>query len=102
MIYTIGHTESYLKGFAEAKEKGIPFLKKGRIEDYAGGSVWKTYEEAEVHAMARGPYSVWGVLADWYADTTPSRVGDWHDLLVDAELIKLEGEDDFQAMATST
>jgi hypothetical protein len=89
MIYTIGHTESYLKGFAQAEEKGIPLMKKGRTKDYSGGSVWKTYEEAEAHAIVRGPYSVWGVMADWETETEVRTDVDWNDLLVDAELVKL-------------
>lgn len=64
-------------------------MKKGKTEDYPGGSVWETREEAEVYAC--NIRSAFGVLADWEKDTTPSRNGDWHDLLVDAEVVNLDG-----------
>lgn len=83
MIYTIGLTESYLSYFAD---QGRP-RKKGRSGFYPGGSVWQTREAAEEHCP-RG-YSVFGVLAEWGTQTAPSLVGDWHDLLVDADLVLL-------------
>jgi hypothetical protein len=86
MIYTIGNTESYLAGLADG-----PLKKKGKTEDYQGGSVWQTYEEAAVYAC--NTRSVFGVLADWEKDTAPSDHGDWHDLLVDAEVVRLDGQD---------
>lgn len=86
MIYTIGHEESYTRYFQEQKRP----LKSGRNErtGYHGGSVWKTEEEARKNCPEK--YQVYGVLADWEADTEPSKEGDWHDLLLDAELIQLE------------
>ena len=85
IIYTIGHTESYLKYF---EEQGTP-EKKGRDSSCPGGSVWETREEAEKHCQEG--YSVFGVFADWEKETVPTKKG-WNDLLVDAPLIKIDKE----------
>jgi len=87
MIYTVGYTENYLKCF---KEQG--FLKKmGKNESYAGGSVWKTREEAEKYCEENCDkgYSVFGVIADWDKDTEPSSSKDYNNLLRDSELVIL-------------
>jgi len=86
MIYTIGNTESYMRLFATHDRP----RKTGRNDDYPGGSVWQTREEAQAHADSRPGYSVFGVLADWDFNTEPSAMGDWNDLLVNAELVVLE------------
>ena len=86
MIYTIGHEESYDRYF---REQGRP-LKLGRNgrKDYPGGSVWETEEEAREYC-SKG-YQVYGLLADWKTDTEQSKDGDWHDLLINAELVQLD------------
>ena len=89
MIYTIGHTESYNRYFREQDKP----MKKGCSEGYAGGSVWRSQNEA-LRNCPDG-YSVFAVAADWDKDTIPSKDGDWHDLLVDALLIKLNYRDDY-------
>jgi len=81
MIFTIGR-------YDDSIFENNP-LKMGRAEDYPGGSVWKSKEEAEKH-LQEG-YKVYGVMADWETETEPSQDGDWNDLLVDAPLVKLEG-----------
>ena len=86
MIYTIGNTESYMRLFATHDRP----RKTGRNDDYPGGSVWQTREEAQAHADSRPGYSVFGVFADWDADTEPSAMGDWNDLLIDAKLVVLK------------
>ena len=86
MIYTIGNTENYMRLFANYSKP----RKTGRNDDYPGGSVWQTREEAQAHADSRPGYSVFGVLADWDFNTEPSAMGDWNDLLVNAELVVLE------------
>ena len=88
MIYTIGHTESYMRSHKRSKYLGKPFYKIGRTEYYPGGSVWKTKGEAKQHCDASR--SVFGVIADWEEDTAPSIIGDWHDLLVNADIVVLE------------
>lgn len=67
-------------------------MKKGRTADYAGGSVWRT-QNAALKNCPEG-YAVFAVAADWDKDTTPSKDGNWHDLLVDSLLIKLDHRDD--------
>jgi len=84
MIYTTGHTANYMSYFA-MRHPDIP-KKLGRSENYAGGSVWATYEEAKRHCPL--DYSVFGVDADW-SDTERSQSGDWNDLLIDADLVIL-------------
>lgn len=87
MIFTLGHTESYERYF---QEQGTPQKMGARPdEDYPGGSVWRTRESAERHRQP--DFSVYGVRADWEIETTPSAEGDWHDLLVDADLVRLGG-----------
>lgn len=87
MIYTVGHTESYCRSYKRHLVSGLPFYKTGRHNGFSGGSVWKTKKKAESHCDATR--SVFGVLANWKHDTTPSDMGDWHDLLIDAELVIL-------------
>jgi len=86
MIYTVGHTESYLKYFQEQEHP----KKKGRDGSYRGGSVWKTYQEAKCYAPVDSGYSVFGVLADWDFDTEESPEGDWQNLIINAELVRLD------------
>jgi len=84
MIFTLGHTASYLSYF---KNYPCP-KKKGRTDDYVGGSVWVGYKDA-LNRCSEG-FSVFGVEANWDKDTIPSREGNWHDLLVDAPLVFLD------------
>jgi len=85
MIYTIGRTAAYEKNFID-----LPIVEKlGRTDDYPGGCVWKTREEAEKYCQ--GDYSVYGVDADWEKDTEASIVNNGcHDLLKTSKLIKLK------------
>ncbi len=87
MIYAIGWEPGYSQYLAESPECD-PVMKKGRTADYAGGSVWRTPEEAQQHCKA--DYKVYGVIADWETDTVPSSDGQWHDLLVDAKIVDLD------------
>lgn len=83
MIYTVGHKISY-----DCYLASNDFCKKkGRTVDYPGGSVWKTFEEANKHA--KDGYAVYGVLADWEKDTEQSQDGEWHDLLVSSIIVRL-------------
>jgi len=83
LVFTVGHTVSYERYFSE---QDTP-KKLGRTNSYEGGSVWQTEVDAQKHCP-RG-YSVYGVKARWGLDTAPSADGDWHDLLVTSDLIKL-------------
>jgi len=76
MIFTIGHTKSYEKYF---KEQGVP--KKA-----IGGSVWRTKKEAQIACPKH--YSVYGVDADWKTQTVVNTEGAWHDLSIEAPLVK--------------
>ncbi len=83
MIYTIGHTENYEQAFLN----NDVVIKKGKTENYEGGSVWKTYEEAERNKPE--DFSVYGVLADWKTDTSPNESNNWNDLLVNSKLVQI-------------
>ena len=81
MLYTVGNKKNYERYFAEV----------GNPKKAIGGSVWQTFEEASRHTE-NGLYKVYGVLADWNKETIPNEdsEADWHDLLVDAPLLRLE------------
>lgn len=90
MIFTIGHTKSYKKYLKEAT-KDNPAKKMGRRSDYPGGSVWETFQDVSFYLFQHElpEFSIFGVLADWKTETISSSEGNWHDLLVDAEIIDL-------------
>ena len=75
MIYTVGNTNNYMEYFKEQKQP----------QKAIGGSVWKTREEAL--RFCKNGFSVFGVMADWDTDTVPNKGGDWHDLLIPANLV---------------
>lgn len=83
MIYTLGRTAAYEQCFCDQERP----QKRGRTHDYPGGSVWETPEQAASHAPEG--YSVYGVVAEWESDTEPAADGPWHDLLIDADLVRL-------------
>ena len=68
MIYTIGHTEAYRNNM---KKFGVKFQKMGKTEDYTGGAVWRTEDDAQNYLDRHNmkDYSVWAVEADWVKDT---------------------------------
>ncbi len=87
MIYTIGHKKSYERYFME---QGSP-MKKGRDESCVGGSVWKTFDEANnflIKSNLQKTYKVYGVLASWEKDTE-NNGNEWNDLLKDSLLVKI-------------
>lgn len=83
MIYTIGKTEiyeSYISNDAHP-QKAI------------GGSVWETLERAQSYldlVDLQHEYHVYGVLADWETQTIEHDGQEWHDLLIDADLVKIK------------
>lgn len=102
MIYAFGHTESYLKGFEEARERGNPLKKIGKNPEYGGGGVFKTRREAEDHITCNAKYyqggelaySVFGVKADWEKDTEldPDPLHPFRRLLTTSELVDLTNQ----------
>ena len=95
MIYCLGKIDVYVP-YIKTSTPEDPAMKGGRNPDYkdenhpngyVGGSVWRTKEDAEKFLVAG--YAVFGVKADWEKDTEKSKDGDWHDLLVDSELVLL-------------
>ena len=85
MIYTYGRTNSY-----ELWMKKHPDLQKD-----IGGSVWETKAEAEDYLQSSGQedlYSVYGVDADWDADTTEAEQPDatWRELTRPSPLNRLK------------
>lgn len=90
MIYTIGRKSVYDLHI----EHNPQAMKIGRSDDYPGGSVWRTPEEARQYLADENlddldDFDVYGVEADWEKDTEPSNGGPWHDLLRDARLVRL-------------
>jgi hypothetical protein len=83
MIYTIGHYRNYEKMLVD-----IPNLKKA-----IGGSVWKTHYDAlrYLTLCEIQDFEIYGVEADWEKDTQTDLSSDnqWHELLVEAKIIKL-------------
>jgi hypothetical protein len=83
MIYCIG------RNYEQDMDKNPKPMKLGRQKDYCGGSVWKTAAQARLHARVSEGFFVYGVKARWEKDTVPSKDGPWHDLLRDAELVRI-------------
>jgi len=87
IIYTIGFTLDYERYFLSQDR----VIKQGRTNDYPGGGVWQTFEEAKAHCDKNEGFSVYGVIANW-DDTAESKDGGgMRHLLRDSKLIKLEG-----------
>jgi hypothetical protein len=91
MIYTIGHRESYEKGFEEFKYNLEDFKKMGKCLGYVGGSVFRTHDDAKAFLKNSNidDFEVYGVEADWLLDSEENEHGEFNNLLVDAQLIKL-------------
>ena len=95
MIYTIGHRKSYLQSFRDYGE----VTKIGRKADlhgepYIGGYAFKTLDDANKRIREAYPdrdFIAFGLEAKWDEDTTPSKDGWWHHLLVDSYVTLLEG-----------
>ncbi len=93
MIYTIGRTELYEKTFQESTDQDPPTkiglkTEADVNENYEGGVVWKTKDEAlRVAHEQNKDYSVYGVIADWNTDVR--KIEGKNRLLHDSELVKL-------------
>lgn len=96
MIYTLGHTKSYLQYYCECLKNNSKFLKLGKQEIdgklYPGGYAFKNLEEAlqflKDNKMTE--YSVFGLKADWSKDTENNESNVYNNLLYDSELIILD------------
>ncbi|SCM79820.1 conserved hypothetical protein [uncultured Pleomorphomonas sp.] len=93
MIYTIGHRESYRRGLAEMQST---FFKLGKGEykgePYAGGAAFSSWDDAATYLVSTGhqdDYSVYGLMADWEADTEQLEGEPFRRLLRDAQIVSL-------------
>lgn len=90
MIYCIGLKVRY----AAALSGPRPVVKRGSAGsgDYAGGWVWARAEEAERFIAANGlfaTHAVYGLRADWDADTRQIAGEPYRRLMRDAEVVCL-------------
>ena len=88
MIYTVGLIEVY-----EPRIDAGTAVKGGRTSTYEGGWVWQTAAAAQAYLGARrsqGTRRVYGVLADWNADTEPAESRPYRYLLRDAVVVRLK------------
>jgi len=88
MIYTIGNTTNYNQFFIDQERP----QKLGRCSYSPGGSVWRTFDEAQkyLNGIDSDEFSIYGVIADWEKDTIQGEGKGWHDLLKNADLVKLK------------
>jgi hypothetical protein len=87
VIYTVGLTAIY-----EPKLSQGQAIKRGRRSDYEGGWVWPTAEAAQAFLVAERSVSirrVYGVMADWEADTQAVAGKSYRVLLRDAAVVRL-------------
>lgn len=94
IVYTLGNPKGYDPDLAEARRKREPIFKLGRTEDYSGGIVFKTPEEARAysseHELGYEPYGLM-LPNGWNTDVDSSRTQEDYDcLLNNAEIITLE------------
>ena len=93
MIYTVGHGVGYRESYAVRAANGLRLIKKGAGPDYPGGCAVRTREDAErllVEFCKVGVWEVFGLEADWEADTKPCVDGWWHNLQRDAPIVLLD------------
>lgn len=98
MVYTVGPKKIY---HAQLEVWGS-VKKMGRNDNYLGGCVFQTIENAHcfIAKFFGGDfekYEVFGIAADWETDTTPSEDDWWNYLLVGSEIFRL---DTLQPLAT--
>lgn len=102
IAYTLGSTKNY----DEALKLDPTTKKLGKNEDYEGGWVWKSKEDAEIFLQSqnfleidwgdgkcRNPndFSVYGLfINDWEIDTCNSENDNNYHLLIDAQLFILD------------
>lgn len=92
MIYTIGLRERYELAFTLIKplnKLGKGIARNGK--PYGGGWVWRTEADARafIAQMQYFDREVYGVLADWDADTEQISGEPYRRLLRDSEMVQL-------------
>lgn len=90
MIYTIGHTYSYLTGYIGKRELGKRLMKLGQYDTYPGGAVFAYESQAQEYIRDRPDYSVFGVLADWKTETERDPLRPFHRLLINSQIVLLK------------
>lgn len=91
MIYCYGLIEKY----EAALDRGDLF-KQGQGPGYAGGHVFRTFTEAQAFLLARGTADirrVYGLLADWEADTSPVIGETFRRLMRRAQIVRVAEAD---------
>lgn len=100
MIFTIGRTSSYDAALEEKQQRGEPLLKLGRTDEYVGGVVFHSTEDAEIFLKLHettgefnehGDFSVYGLMCEW--DNTYPLNGENY-LINSAEIVSLDRSDD--------
>lgn len=84
MLYTIGHKASYDKGLKDIKH--LPLMKVGVRDDYSGGIVFRTEEEAKQNCPEG--YDVYGLDVDWNKHTYWCGEG-YQALIIDRPIIDI-------------
>lgn len=97
--FTLGHTKSYNQAILENAKK------LGKTENYEGGWIWKTAEQARVFLNSpaflevdwgdgkrRDPasFSVYGLIVDWDNDVVFNEPSGVYLLLTDSLIIPIE------------
>lgn len=91
MVYTIGHEASYEQYFKEQAPEVPEKLGRVEKENYLGGAVWNTREQAQQNCPVG--YKVYGVEADWKTDTAEPEAPDgsgMRHLLKTSPLVRLD------------
>lgn len=95
--YTIGNKEKYDQWLIECERRKDTMMKMGRTEDYPGGTVWRTIDEAYAYLeenAERLEYTpeIYGIslIYGWENDVSsePNEDG-FHYLLVDRPIFRL-------------
>ena len=87
MIYAVGLVSKYDPLLTQGA-----VTKKGRTATYPSGMVWRTAADAQMFLMLEGGShvrTVYGVNADWDADTAEVPGKSYRHLLRDAEVVRL-------------
>ena len=87
MLYTIGDKTAYLKAIKNSN--GGAIIKIGKANDYDGGYVFESIEDAQKRideAYSNSEYGVFGIETV-IENTSPAKNGWWRTLNTDAKII---------------